>query len=304
MPRAVGRAGECPAGECTAGPVLRPRGLHDLRRAARGGADAADGPADAPAALHYRADDLLVVSGLPGSGKSTLMRRCIRAGLVDSQQVREEFAKRLPARLPYFVYRPLVRVAHYRRLRRAVLDGGPLAVHDCGALPWVRLWLTRAAARQGRRVHLILLDATVGEAREGQRARGQGSRRTRSPGTGRPPGGCAAGWRGRGAARRVCVGRGTRPGRCARPAGDRLRGVVVSARRCGAVRRPVRGTSPSPVGRTASQLSDNPGASPHRWAPEMLHLRPASIDRASGPRPICRQNFQAERELTRTRGPA
>ncbi|GAA2791506.1 ATP-binding protein [Kitasatospora sp. CM 4170] len=206
VPRAVGRAGECPAGECTAGPVLRPRGLHDLRRAARGGADAADGPADAPAALHYRADDLLVVSGLPGSGKSTLMRRCIRAGLVDSQQVREEFAKRLPARLPYFVYRPLVRVAHYRRLRRAVLDGGPLAVHDCGALPWVRLWLTRAAARQGRRVHLILLDATVGEAREGQRARGQGVSayafarhrkaagrlRRRLAGTGEPPAGCAS----------------------------------------------------------------------------------------------------------------
>ncbi|MFJ3792901.1 AAA family ATPase [Kitasatospora sp. NPDC090091] len=217
VPRAVDRvgeraageraAGDCAAGECATGPVLRPRGLHDLRRAARGGADAApDGPADAPVALHYRADDLLVVSGLPGSGKSTLMRRCIRAGLVDSQQVREEFAKRLPDKLPYFVYRPLVRVAHYRRLRRAVLDGGPVAVHDCGALPWVRLWLTRAAARQGRRVHLILLDATPGEAREGQRARGQGVSayafarhrkaagrlRRRLAGTGEPPAGCAS----------------------------------------------------------------------------------------------------------------
>lgn len=183
-------------------PVLRPRGLHDQRRDRPGQVPA--GPA--PAALHYRADDLLVVSGLPGSGKSTLMRRCITAGLVDSQQVREEYAARLPGWLPYFVYRPLVRAAHYRRLRRAVLDGGPLAVHDCGALPWVRRWLVRAAARQGRRVHLILLDAAAGEARDGQHARGQrvsayafarhreSARRLRRrlAGTGEPPAGCAS----------------------------------------------------------------------------------------------------------------
>ncbi|AUY53927.1 ATP-binding protein [Streptomyces sp. CB01881] len=188
--RADGQAGPL-------GPVLRPRGLHDLRQG---------GPGQAPAALHYRSDDLLVVSGLPGSGKSTLMRRCITARLVDSQQVRAEYAARLPGWLPYFVYRPLVRAAHYRRLRRAVLDGGPLAVHDCGALPWVRGWLVRAAARQGRRVHLILLDASADEARGGQHARGQrvsayafarhreSARRLRRrlAGAGEPPAGCAS----------------------------------------------------------------------------------------------------------------
>ncbi|MFI9330290.1 AAA family ATPase [Kitasatospora sp. NPDC052868] len=189
MPRSGCRGAAGPAE-----PVLRPRGLHDGRRG-RG-----------PAVLHYSADDLLVVSGLPGSGKSTLMRRCIRARLVDSQQVREEFAARVPGWLPYFVYRPLVRVAHYRRLRRAVLAGGPLAVHDCGALPWVRFWLTRAAGRQGRRVHLVLLEATAAEAREGQHTRGQavsayafarhreaaGRLRRRLAGTGAPPAGCAS----------------------------------------------------------------------------------------------------------------
>ncbi|MDH6707904.1 hypothetical protein P3T27_004641 [Kitasatospora sp. MAA19] len=136
-------------------------GLHDLR------------PGPAPAALHYPAGDLLIVSGLPGGGKSTLMRRCVRAPLVDSQLVREEYAARLPGRLPYAWYRPLARIAHYRRLRRAVLAGGPLAVHDCGSLPWVRAWLTRTAARQGRRVHLLLLDVDPAEAREGQQSRGQ-----------------------------------------------------------------------------------------------------------------------------------
>lgn len=174
--------------------TLRPRGLHDLRRS------------PAPAALHYPAGDLLVVSGLPGSGKSTLMRRSIRAPLIDSQPVREEYAARLPARLPYALYRPLVRIAHYRRLRRAVLDGGPLAVHDCGALPWVRAWLVAAAARQGRRVHLLLLDAGAAEARDGQQARGQtvsryafarhraAARRLNGglAGTGEPPAGCAS----------------------------------------------------------------------------------------------------------------
>ncbi|MGW6918573.1 AAA family ATPase [Kitasatospora sp. NPDC054939] len=180
-----------------AGAVLRPSGLHDLRQGVA--------PAQ-PGALHYPAADLLVVSGLPGSGKSTLMRRCIRARLVDSQQVREEYAARLPGRIPYFVYRPLVRLEHYRRLRRAILAGGPLAVHDCGSLPWVRRWLVGAAVRQGRAVHLLLLDASAAEAREGQHARGQAVSayafarhreaaarlRRRLAGTGEPPSGCAS----------------------------------------------------------------------------------------------------------------
>ncbi|MER7756062.1 AAA family ATPase [Kitasatospora sp. NPDC097643] len=177
-------------------------GLHDLRC----GPGPGPGCGVAPAALSYPLGDLLVVSGLPGSGKSTLMRRCVRAPLIDSQQVREEFAARLPTRLPYVFYRPLVRLAHYRRLRRAVLAGGPLAVHDCGSLPWVRAWLTRVAARQGRRVHLLLLDVDPAEARDGQQARGQwvsryafarhraaaGRLRRRIAGTGRPPVGCAS----------------------------------------------------------------------------------------------------------------
>lgn len=159
-----------------------------------------------PAALRYPAGDLLLVTGLPGSGKSTLMRRCVRAPLIDSQLVREEYAARLPARLPYAFYRPLARLAHYRRLRRAVLDGGALAVHDCGTQPWVRAWLVRVAARQGRRVHLLLLDADPAEALDGQRRRGRGvSRyafarhlaavarlRRRILAAGRPPAGCAS----------------------------------------------------------------------------------------------------------------
>ncbi|GAA2245212.1 MULTISPECIES: AAA family ATPase [Kitasatospora] len=142
--------------------VLRPRGLHDLRHGT---------PPAGPAVLSYPPGDLVVVSGLPGSGKSTLIRRCAQAPAIDSQFSREHYARLLPPGLPYAVYRPLVRLHHYRRLHRALLAGGPLLVHDCGTLPWVRDWLVRAAHRQGRRLHLILLDSTPAEARQGQYAR-------------------------------------------------------------------------------------------------------------------------------------
>ncbi|WUN30191.1 ATP-binding protein [Kitasatospora sp. NBC_00315] len=195
QPKAPGPPARVPPPRSAPGPApLRPRALHDLRHG-RG-----------PVALHYPPRDLVVVSGLPGSGKSTLLRSCVRVDVIDSQQVREEYAQRLPAWLPYAVYRPLVRLAHYHRLRRALLAGGPLAVHDCGALPWVRFWLARSAARQGRRLHLVLLDATSAEARAGQLARGQSVSayafarhcraarrlRLRLAGTGAPPAGCAS----------------------------------------------------------------------------------------------------------------
>ncbi|WP_033218821.1 AAA family ATPase [Kitasatospora phosalacinea] len=141
-------------------PQLRPHARHDLT----------DRPA--PARLAYPADDVLVVSGLPGSGKSTLMRRCARAAVIDSQHTRARFARALPG-LPYALYRPLVRLAHYRRLRAAVRAGGPLVVHDCGTLPWVRRALARTTARQGRRLHLLLLDADPAQAADGQRRRGR-----------------------------------------------------------------------------------------------------------------------------------
>ncbi|XHM95924.1 AAA family ATPase [Peterkaempfera sp. SMS 1(5)a] len=124
--------------------------------------------------LHYPAEDLVVVSGLPGSGKSTLIRRAAAGvGRVDSHDVRAEYARRLPCWLPYPVYRPLVRAAHFWRLRRAVRGGGPLVVHDCGAQRWVRSWLGREARRQGRELHLLLLDVDPESAVCGQLARGR-----------------------------------------------------------------------------------------------------------------------------------
>ncbi|MET7492343.1 AAA family ATPase [Streptomyces sp900116325] len=150
-------------------PVRKRRGTHapvvrDLReRAGR-----------SPRGLHFAAGDVVVVSGLPGSGKSTLIQRAVNVRAIDSQDTRDRWARRMPRLLPYALYRPLVRVAHYWGLWRALRSGDSVVVHDCGTQAWVRGWLARDARRRGRVLHLVLLDVTAQVAREGQRERGRG----------------------------------------------------------------------------------------------------------------------------------
>ncbi|MER7487135.1 AAA family ATPase [Streptomyces sp. NPDC126497] len=127
-----------------------------------------------PRALLFGPRDLVAVTGLPGSGKSTLMRRAVHGVRVDSQDTRDRWDARMPRLLPYAVYRPLVRLAHYAGLRRALRSGGPVVVHDCGTQAWVRRWLAREARRRGASLHLLLLDVTPQQALAGQRERGRG----------------------------------------------------------------------------------------------------------------------------------
>ncbi|MGV4986040.1 AAA family ATPase [Streptomyces sp. NRAIS4] len=150
----------------TAVPRQRPGPLpvvRDLRdRAGRG-----------PRALVFGPRDLVVITGLPGSGKSTLMHRAVAGRRIDSQDTRDRWDARAPRLLPYALYRPLVRLAHYAGLRRALRAGEGVVVHDCGTQPWVRAWLAREARRRGGTLHLLLLDVTPETAREGQHERGR-----------------------------------------------------------------------------------------------------------------------------------
>ncbi|MCA6096566.1 ATP-binding protein [Streptomyces sp. SCA3-4] len=172
------RAGEA-AGATERGSAA-PRGLMDLRGRHE----------DVPAVLRYPPGAVVVVSGLPGSGKSTLLRRWSQAAAddtppagpgrtpvapsaVDPRAVHVACEAVMPARLPYAVYRPWARLEHFRWLRAEVRGGGPLLVHDCGSRAWIRRWLARTAGRQGRELHLVLLDVGAQEALAGQAARGR-----------------------------------------------------------------------------------------------------------------------------------
>ncbi|MYU21085.1 AAA family ATPase [Streptomyces sp. SID8352] len=152
-------AAACPS----AAPAAPPR-VRDLRAGGR----------PAPFALRFGPRDVVVVAGLPGSGKSTLMRRAVRGRRIDSQDARDRWERRVPRALPYAVYRPLVRLSHYAGLRRALRSGEGVVVHDCGTQPWVRGWLARWARRRGGALHLVVLDVAAGTALAGQRARGRG----------------------------------------------------------------------------------------------------------------------------------
>lgn len=166
--------------------------VRDLRRAPR-------------RRLRFPQGDIVVVSGLPGGGKTTLIKRVAEDGGIDSQDTRERWERRMPAALPYAAYRPLVRAAHYWGLWRALRSGASVVVHDCGTQSWVRGLLAATARRRGRALHLLLLDTSPGEALSGQAARGRRvsayafarhrgavGRLLREAEAGRPPKGCAS----------------------------------------------------------------------------------------------------------------
>lgn len=120
--------------------------------------------------LASRPKAVVVVAGLPGAGKTTLVASEPRA--LDSDALREAWAPRLRG-APYALWRPLMHAWHWIAIWRAA--GRPEGV--ILVRPFTTGWLRRAVLRRARRhhpaVHLVVVDATPAQARAGQRARGR-----------------------------------------------------------------------------------------------------------------------------------
>lgn len=120
---------------------------------------------------------LLVVAGLPGSGKSTMLRQVSGSepvSVLDSDQVRGWLAGLLPAGTPYPRYRPLVHALHrLRTAAAAAMAPGPVVVHVPATAAVTRLSMVLIGAATGRPRHLLWVDATPEQALAGQHERGR-----------------------------------------------------------------------------------------------------------------------------------
>ncbi|MDA0566581.1 ATP-binding protein [Streptomonospora sp. S1-112] len=139
-----------------------------------------------PRVLRYPANSLVLVAGIPGAGKSTMLNRLFgmtgresatvrtRAGVrvVDSQQSRNRLHPLLSA-VHYPLWRPLMHLLHYLRILAALRRGGPVVVHESGTRGPVRRLLGWYCRRRGVEVHLLLIDSDPGDALRGQIQRGR-----------------------------------------------------------------------------------------------------------------------------------
>ena len=93
---------------------------------------------------------VLVVAGVPGAGKSTLIRRLVdptAVEIVDTDDQRRDGGRASYAR-------------HYGRILAAVRGPRPVVIHSRGTVGTLRRAIAAVAALHGRPAHLILLDAS------------------------------------------------------------------------------------------------------------------------------------------------
>ena len=114
--------------------------------------------------LTFPSNAVVVVTGVPGAGKTTLIRRAVDRDLtrvVDTDDLRESGRKRL------------LYAGHYLRIAFAVAGSRPAVIHSRGTHPAARLAIAALAALRGRPAHLVMIDAARDEAEAGQRERGR-----------------------------------------------------------------------------------------------------------------------------------
>ena len=114
--------------------------------------------------LRFPSDSVVVVAGVPGAGKTTLIRRAVDR---DAVRVVDTDDRRDGRR------RPLLYAGHYARIAAAVAGRRPAVIHSRGTHASLRRAIALLAALRGRPAHLVLVDAERGEAEAGQRARGR-----------------------------------------------------------------------------------------------------------------------------------
>ena len=113
--------------------------------------------------LRFSSDAVVVVAGVPGAGKTTLIRQAVdRAAVrvVDTEDRRER-GRRATA------------LGHYARIVGAVMGRRPAVIHSRGTHGVPRRAIALLARLRGRPAHLVMLDAPREAAEAGQRRRGR-----------------------------------------------------------------------------------------------------------------------------------
>jgi hypothetical protein len=117
--------------------------------------------------LTYPPDAVVVVAGVPGAGKTTLIRRAVdpvAVRVVDTED-RREAGRRGGASSLY--------AGHYARILAAIAGRRPAVIHSRGTRGALRRGIAVLAALRGRPAHLILLDVDRATAEASQRRRGR-----------------------------------------------------------------------------------------------------------------------------------
>ena len=97
--------------------------------------------------LTFPSDAVVVVAGVPGAGKTTLIRRAVdrnAVGVVDTDDRREPGLRRAD-------WRGFLYAGHYLRIAVAIAVRRPAVIHSRGTRPALRRLLVRSASRTRRR---------------------------------------------------------------------------------------------------------------------------------------------------------